>query len=115
MHLYRLAWSCLWPVIFISIEGPTSEVRGAQQAAGVTRLSPLHSTSKNTKFVSCFGKGKPTGSYTVRSPILTSPDGLHRAYVEVEATAFRPKGEPADNEPSFAPVRDTYYNEGATS
>jgi hypothetical protein len=100
MELYRLAWSWLWLIIFICFEGPSTEVRGAQQAVGATRLSPSHSTSKNTKFVSCFGKGKPTGSYIVRSPILTSPDGIHRAYVEVEATAFRPKAEPADSEPS---------------
>ena len=50
--------------------------------------------------MSCFGKGQPTGSYIVQSPILTSPDGLHRAYVEVEAIASRPKDEPSDSEPS---------------
>ena len=100
MELYRVAWSCLSLLLFITFEGSIGEVHGAQQAAAATRLKPSRSTSKDTKFVSCFGKGQPTGSYIVQSPILTSPDGLHRAYVEVEAIAFRPKDEPSDSEPS---------------
>jgi hypothetical protein len=47
----------------------------------------------NTKFVSCFNKGQTTGSHIVRTPVLKSPDGLHRAYIEVEAIAFQPKDE----------------------
>ena len=100
MELYRLAWSCISLLLFVTFEGSGGEVHGAQQATTATRLKPSRRTSKDTKFVSCFGKGQPTGSYIVQSPILTSPDGLHRAYVEVEAIASRPKDEPSDSEPS---------------
>jgi len=50
------------------------------------------STSKYTQDVSCWDKTQQfTGLHLVRSPILVSSDGLHRAYVEVEATAFEHK------------------------
>jgi len=100
MEPYRVALSCLSLLLFVTFEGSSGKVHGMQQAAAATRLKPSRSTSKDTKFVSCFGKGQPTGSYIVQSPIMTSPDGLHRAYVEVEAVAFRPKDEPSDSEPS---------------
>ena len=64
----------------------------ASQASEATRLEPTLSVSKDTKYVSCWDKKREsTVSRLVRSPILTAPDGLHRAYVEVEAIAFKPK------------------------
>jgi hypothetical protein len=99
MRLYRVAWSCLSFLLCVALPEAKGEVREVQEAAvAAVRLKPSRSTSKDTKFVSCFSKGQPTGSRTVRSPILIAPDGLHRAYVEVEATAFRPKDEPSDSE-----------------
>lgn len=65
----------------------------AQPDNAATRLEPTRSTSKNTKFVSCFNKGQTTGSHIVRTPVFESPDGLHQAYIEVEAIAFQPKDE----------------------
>src|SRR5882672_745924 len=56
------------------------------------RLKPVFSSSKQTRYVSCWNKkNKLTGSRLVRTPVLISPDASHRAYVEVEATAFQPK------------------------
>jgi hypothetical protein len=99
MKLYHVASSCLSLLLFVVLPEAQGEVREAQEAAAAAvRLRPSLRTSKDTKFVSCFSKGLPTGSRIVRSPILTAPDGLHRAYVEVEATAFRPKDEPPDSE-----------------
>jgi hypothetical protein len=99
MSLYRVAWPCLSLLLFVALPEAKGDVREVQEAAAAAvRLKPSHSTSKDTKFVSCFSKGQPTGSRIVRSPILITPDGLHRAYVEVEATAFRPKDEPSDSE-----------------
>ena len=99
MKLYRVAWS-LSLLLFVTFEWSSGDVHGAQQDATATRLKPSRSTSNDTKFVSCFSKAQPAGSYIVRSPILTSPDSLHRAYVEVEAIASRPKDEPSDGIPS---------------
>jgi hypothetical protein len=99
MGLYRVSWSCLSLLVSVAPLEAKGEVREVQEAAAsAVRLKPSRSTSKDTQFVSCFSKGQPTGSRIVRSPILTAPDGLHRAYVEVEATAFRPKDEASDSE-----------------
>jgi hypothetical protein len=100
MNLRRVGWSCLSLLLFVPFEAFSIEVYKANQDEAVTRLKPSRKTSKDTKFVSCFSKAQPTGSYIVRSPILTSPDSLHRAYVEVEAIASRPKDEPPDSIPS---------------
>src|ERR1700676_2880896 len=62
-----------------------------ETASPAKRLPLLVSTSQNTQHVSCWKKSqRSTHSYLVRSPILVSSDLLHRAYVEVEATAFEP-------------------------
>jgi hypothetical protein len=100
MNLRRVGWLCLSLLLFVPFEALSGEVYRAHQDAAVTRLKPSRKTSKDTKFVSCFSKAQPTGSYIVRSPILTSPDSLHRAYVEVEAIAFRPNDEPSNSIPS---------------
>lgn len=66
----------------------------AQDSSLAERLPPLESTSKETEYVNCWGKNEDhPKSRLVRSPVLVSPDGLYRAYVEVEATAFKPKDE----------------------
>jgi hypothetical protein len=63
-----------------------------QNRTAAIRLKPVVSNSKQTQYVSCWGKKKKLiGSRLVRTPVLISPDGSHRAYVEVEATAFQPK------------------------
>jgi hypothetical protein len=65
---------------------------GTQKGATVTRLKPSFSTSKQTQYVSCWDKKNEfKGSRLVRTPVLVSSDGSHRAYVEVEATAFQPR------------------------
>jgi hypothetical protein len=65
---------------------------GTQNASAASRLKPSVSTSKQTQYVSCWDKTqKFTGSHLVRTPIFVSSDGSHRAYVEVEATAFQPR------------------------
>lgn len=65
---------------------------GAQNGSAATQLKPSFSTSKQTQYVSCWDKkNKLTGSHLVRTPVLVSSDGSHRAYVEVESTAFQPK------------------------
>lgn len=57
-------------------------------------LPPLESTSNETEYLSCWKKGEERiNSRLVRSPGLISPDGLHRARVEVKATALKPKNE----------------------
>jgi len=95
MKLYRGAWSCLSFFLFVTFTGSSGEVHRAEmQQVAATRLKPSESTSKDTKYVSCWNKKQSlTGSHLVRSPILTSSDGLHRAFVEVEAIAFQPKDE----------------------
>jgi hypothetical protein len=100
MNLRSVGWSCLSLFLSVPFEAFSIEVYKVNQDAAVTRLKPSRKTSKDTKFVSCFSKAQPTGSYIVRSPILSSPDSLHRAYVEVEAIASRPKDEPSDSIPS---------------
>src|ERR1700739_1430711 len=63
-----------------------------QNQSDAIRLKPAVSSSKQTQNVSCWNKkNRLTGSRLVRTPVLISPDGSHRAYVEVEATAFQPK------------------------
>lgn len=63
-----------------------------QQVTTAKRLAPSESTSKKTQHMSCWDNTKSfTGSHLVRSPILASADGLHRAYVEVEAIGFEPQ------------------------
>jgi hypothetical protein len=63
-----------------------------QNQTAATRLKQVVSNSKRTQYVSCWNKkNKLIGSRLVRTPVLMSPDGSHRAYVEVEATAFQPK------------------------
>jgi len=65
---------------------------GAQNGSAATQLKPSFRTSKQTQYVSCWDKkNKLTGSHLVRTPVLVSSDGSHRAYVEVESTAFQPK------------------------
>ncbi len=65
---------------------------GTQNGSAATRLKSSFSTSKQTQYVSCWDKkNKLTGSRLVRTPVLVSSDGSHRAYVEVEATAFQPR------------------------
>lgn len=59
-----------------------------QDRIAAIRLKPVVSNSKQTQYVSCWNKkNKLIGSRLVRTPVLTSMDGLHRAYVEVAATA----------------------------
>lgn len=66
----------------------------AQDASSAKRLPPSESTSKDTEYLSCWKRGeKVIKSRLVRSPVLVSPDGLYRAHVEVQATAFKPKDE----------------------
>ncbi len=83
--------------IFLTIllggfNGHQEAVMRTQDVAGATRLKPSITTSKNTKYVSCWNKEQvTTNSRLVKSPVLASPDGSHRIYVEVEATAFQPK------------------------
>lgn len=88
-----IARSCLSFFLLNTCAGPKVEVQEAQDATAATRLKVSESVvSKDTSFVSCWNKNQElAGSRAVRSPILTSPDGLHRAYVDVEAVAFQPK------------------------
>ena len=66
----------------------------AQDASSAERLPPSESTSKDTEYLSCWKRGeKEIKSRLVRSPVLVSPNGLYRAHVEVQATAFKPKDE----------------------
>jgi len=55
----------------------------AQTAAG---LVPKVRITKDTAYISCCDD--PFGSRFVRSPVLRSPDGLYKAYVEVRAKAL---------------------------
>jgi len=81
-------------LLIVGVPRANDEVQSgdAQNASTATRLEPLLSTSKQTQYVSCWDKkNKLTGSHLVRTPIFVSSDGSHRAYLEVEATAFQPK------------------------
>ena len=65
---------------------------GTRDASAATRLKASLSISKQTQYVSCWDKKNNfTGSYLFRTPIFVSSDGSHRAYLEVEATAFQPR------------------------
>jgi len=84
-------------LLLLDVPGANDVVQsdGAQNGSAATRLKPSFSTSKRTQYVSCWvKKNKLTSSRLVRTPVLVSPDGSHRAYVEVEATAFQPKDLP---------------------
>jgi len=85
----------LVPALLLA-SGPYANHQDQSQATrnrtAAIRLKPVFSSSKQTQYVSCWNKkNKLTGSRLVRTPVLISPDGSHRAYVEVEATAFQPK------------------------
>ena len=74
--------------------GQAPQQDNGQDPSSAERLLPAKSTSKETEYLSCWRRNeKNIKSRLVRSPVLVSSDGLHRAYVEVEATAFKPKDE----------------------
>jgi len=92
MKVNQIVWSFLSFLLFVTFAVSKDEVRGNQNLEAATRLEPSRSTSKDTKYVSCWNKKQALiGSRLVKSPILSSPDDLHRAYVEVEAIAFQPQ------------------------
>lgn len=93
-HVCR-ALSCSFLLLCVIYAAPAQDKGSATPGpdSAAIRLEPTRSTSRNTKFVSCFNKGESTGSHLVRTPVLTSTDGLHRAYIEVEAIAFQAKDE----------------------
>jgi hypothetical protein len=71
-----------------------NEQENDQEANSAERLPAVKSISKETGYVSCWKRNeKDIKSRFVRSPILVLPDGLRRAYVEVEAIALKPKDE----------------------
>lgn len=84
----------LWAALSASGQAPQQgNEQGASSAA--ERLPPIINTSKETEYLSCWAKNEDEPkSRLMRSPILVSPDGLYRARVEVEATAFKPKDKP---------------------
>jgi hypothetical protein len=83
--------SSLLIVVALAANGQ-QQSEGPQNGSGATRLKPKLTISKKTQYVSCWNKrNQLIGSRLVRTPILASPNGSHRAYVEVEATAFQPK------------------------
>jgi hypothetical protein len=65
-------------------------------------------TSNDTSYVTC--SDKPPGSRTVKSDVLVSSDGKHRAYVEVEARSMR--GQSAPGAPSCVNNSRLYVGEG---
>src|SRR5262250_1814556 len=78
------------------VSGPFANPEGqndaTQNRTDAIRLKAVVLSSKQTQYVSCWSKNNRTvSSKLVRTPVLISPDGSHRAYVEVEATAFQPK------------------------
>jgi hypothetical protein len=83
--------ACLLIVFLGGVSGHQAATMRTQDVDGATRLAPSISTSKNTKYVSCWKGQAAISSRLVKSPILVSPDGSRRVYVEVEAAAFRPK------------------------
>ncbi len=93
MKIYPWHWFSVSALLLPTLTESSQDARPrTQDATGAKRLSPSKSTSKDTKYVSCWNKKQSlTGSKLVRSPILTSTDGLHSAYVEVEVTAFEPQ------------------------
>jgi len=110
MKTYHWGWICF---SFLLVVAPTgsSQVRrmGTQHVTPAKPLAALQSTSKDTKYVSCWDKKQSlTGSHLVRSPILTSSDGRHRAYVEVEATAYEPQDKHAYSGPLCANTSRLY-------
>jgi hypothetical protein len=81
-------------LLLVGVPRANDEVQsaGTQDASAAIPLKPLLSISKQTQYVSCWDKkNNPTGSHLVRTPIFVSSDGSHRAYLEVEATAFQPR------------------------
>jgi hypothetical protein len=94
MKIYPWSRFCLSALLLPTLAESSLHVRRipTQDVAGAKRLPPSEIAGRDTKYVSCWNKHQSlTGSRLVRSPILASRDGLHRAYVEVEATAFEPK------------------------
>jgi hypothetical protein len=90
--------ACLYTSLLLLAVFPASgqapQRDNGQDPSSAERLPPTESTSKETEYLSCWRRNeKNIKSRLVRSPVLVSPDGLHRAYVEVEATAFKPKDE----------------------
>jgi hypothetical protein len=83
----------LWAAL--SASGRASQQGNEQgSSSAAERLPPTISISKETEFLSCWAKNEDQPkSRLMRSPVLVSPDGLYRAHVEVEATAFKPKDE----------------------
>lgn len=74
--------------------GQINPRENGQDSNSAERLPSVESVSKETGYVSCWKRNeKDLKSRVVRSPTLVSPDGLRRAYVEVEATAMKPKDE----------------------
>ena len=82
----------------VALPNLSSSTAATQDAGTTIHLKPSRRVSGDTKFVSCFAKGQPISSHVVRSPVLISPNGNRRAYVEVEAMAFRPSNESPDSE-----------------
>jgi hypothetical protein len=81
-----------WAILPAGSQAPQRE--NIQDSSSAERLPATESTSKETEYLSCWRRNeKDIKSRLVRSPVLVSPDGLYRAYVNVEATAFKPKDE----------------------
>jgi hypothetical protein len=90
--LYALLFCPSLLVVGVPRANDEVQSQGTQDASAATRLKPVLSISKQTQYVSCWDKkNNLTGSHLVRTPIFVSSDGLHRAYLEVEATAFQPR------------------------
>jgi hypothetical protein len=90
----RLYASFLFAIFAFASSGQVARQISAQDASSAERLPPSESTSKDTEYLSCWKRGeKEIKSRLVRSPVLVSRDGLYRAHVEVQATAFKPKDE----------------------
>jgi hypothetical protein len=97
MKIVHDAWrysSLLLLLAVLPAGGQGHQQDDRQDPSSAERLLPTKSTSKETEYLSCWRRNeKDTKSRLIRSPVLVSPDGLYRAYVEVEATAFKPKDE----------------------
>lgn len=88
---YLLAFFIVVPLAVLTLAQDVPQ-KGLRDVPNAIRLAPKATTSKETIDVSCWNRHNAlTDSRLVRSPVLISPGGLYRAYVEVQAIAFRPK------------------------
>lgn len=87
--------SCFACFVGTGLSPVWSQTAANQGQATTNQAQPA---APDTSHVTC-GEKPPFASHQVRSEVLISPDGKHRAYAEVEAKALYPQRPPAYSGP----------------